>query len=150
MGAALLECKYSEAEVEVVLRPSRVATMGLAVMSAATLAVVAMTPGPAVLKLVIATCVACMALEAVQTIALRRGRRGVRAILLRRSREIEVEMASGAWEAGVVLDGSFVAPWLTIVRWRPEGARFERSILILPDMLSAEGFRTLRVLLRWS
>ena len=150
MGAALLECKYSEAQVEVALRPSRVATMSLAVMSAATLAVIAMTPGPAALRFFVATCVAGMALEAVHTIGLRRGRRGVRAILLRRSREIEVEMASGAWQAGVVLDGSFVASWLTIVRWRPDGARFGRHILILPDMLPAEGFRTLRVLLRWS
>lgn len=150
MGAALLECKYSEAGVEVALRPSRVATMGLAVMLVATLAVVAMIPGSAVLKFVVATCVACMALEAIHTIGMQRGRRAVRAILLRRSGEIEVEMASGEWQAGIVLDGSFVAPWLTVVRWRPEGARLDRSVLILPDMLAVEGFRALRVLLRWS
>ena len=40
------------------------------------------------------------------------------------------------------LDGSFVAPWLTIVR------RHSRTTLVLPDMLDPARFRELRVLLR--
>jgi hypothetical protein len=50
---------------------------------------------------------------------------------------------------GEVVDGSFVAPWLTIVYWRPLGARFTRTLLVLPDMLDPEPFRALRVILRW-
>ena len=50
---------------------------------------------------------------------------------------------------GEVVDGSFVAPWLTIVHWRPLGARFTRTLLVLPDMLDPEPFRALRVILRW-
>ena len=50
---------------------------------------------------------------------------------------------------GEVIDGSFVAPWLTIVHWRPLGSRLTRTLLVLPDMLDAESFRALRVVLRW-
>ena len=50
--------------------------------------------------------------------------------------------------AGSIRDGSFVAPWLAIVRWRPAGAWRDRSLLVAPDMLGAEDFRRLRVLLR--
>ena len=48
-----------------------------------------------------------------------------------------------------VVDGSFVAPWLTIVRSRPKGAWFDRTLVVLPDMLDADAFRELRLRLRW-
>jgi hypothetical protein len=50
---------------------------------------------------------------------------------------------------GRIVDGSFVAPWLTIVRWRPHGSRFTRSLVVMPDAIDAESFRALRVILRW-
>jgi hypothetical protein len=157
MGAALLECKYSEARsrneearVETALRPSRVAAIGILTMAAATLALIAATPGPMALRIPIAAAVAGAALERLHAIALRRGRRGVRTILVRGTREIDVELATGRWSGGLVRDGSFVAPWLTIIRWRPHGARFDRSIVLLPDMMPRAQFRRLRVLLRWS
>jgi hypothetical protein len=43
-----------------------------------------------------------------------------------------------------------VAPWLTIVRWRPEGAWFDRTVPLLPGMLDEEMFRRLRVVLRFA
>jgi len=54
------------------------------------------------------------------------------------------------WRRGRLRNGSFVAPWLTIVRWRPERALFDRTILVLPDMLDTESYRRLRVVLKWS
>jgi hypothetical protein len=149
VGVAPAEHKYSEA-VRSGLAPSRRAAAGLAAMGLATLALIAVTPGPSRLRILGATAVACGSLEAIHRVALRRGRRGVRALILRRSREIEVGLASGRWRHGAVRDGSFAAPWLTIVRWRPQGARFDRSIVILPGMLPAGEFRRLRVMLRWS
>jgi hypothetical protein len=124
--------------------------MFLAVAAVATLALIAATPGMTALRILAATWIACAALEAIHRVALHRGRRGVVAMRLLRSGEIAVCMAGGAWRHGVARDGSFVAPWLTIVRWRPEGARLDRTILILPDMLGEDAFRALRVLLRWS
>jgi toxin CptA len=150
VGAALPECKYNEAGAEIALRPSRIALLGVCVLALATLVLIAATPGSPGLRILVATWVACLSLEAIHGVALRRGARGVRAILMRRSREIEVQMANGLWHAGLMCDGSFVAPWLTIVRWRPQGSRFDRTVVILPDMLGAAEFRRLRVLLRWS
>jgi len=51
---------------------------------------------------------------------------------------------------GRIVAGSFVAPWLTIVRWRPQGARFTRTLPVLPDAIDAATFRALRVILRWA
>lgn len=55
-----------------------------------------------------------------------------------------------AWRAGEVRAGSFVAPWLVIVRWRPQGARLDRTLVILPDMIPANALRKIRVILRWA
>jgi len=51
---------------------------------------------------------------------------------------------------GRIVAGSFVAPWLTIVHWKPRDARFTRTLAVLPDAIDPEAFRALRVILRWS
>jgi hypothetical protein len=52
--------------------------------------------------------------------------------------------------AGRLAAGSFVSPWLTIVNWRPEGARYTRTLVLLPDMVGCDALRNIRVILRWS
>lgn len=150
MGAALPELKYSDAAVEVRLRPSWIAVVGISSMALATLGLLAVIPGSPGLRILVGTCVACAGIEAIHAIAMHRGRRGAGTILLRRSREIAVCSDGGLWRSGRVCDGSLVAPWLTIIRWRPDDCVFARSIVILPGMLDAESFRRLRVILRWS
>lgn len=51
--------------------------------------------------------------------------------------------------AGPVLRDSVVTPRITVLNMAPEGARFARSVIILPDSLDAESFRQLRVWLKW-
>jgi len=51
--------------------------------------------------------------------------------------------------AGQILRDSLVTPFLTILNVLPQGARFARSVVILPDSLDAESFRQLRVCLKW-
>lgn len=57
-----------------------------------------------------------------------------------------------------LLGSSFVAPYLTVLDWKPLEHRASpmpwrkfsaRSVVILPDGIDAEEFRQLRVLLRW-
>lgn len=48
-----------------------------------------------------------------------------------------------------ILNDSLVMPYLTILNVLPQGARFARSVVILPDSLEAESFRQLRVWLKW-
>ena len=49
----------------------------------------------------------------------------------------------GAGQAGVLAEQAFVMPWLVILYFRQ--GRQRRSLFILPDMLSRESFRRLRV-----
>jgi len=48
-----------------------------------------------------------------------------------------------------VLQGSLVTPSITVVNVLPEGARFARSAIVLPDTLDGPSFRQLRVWLKW-
>lgn len=48
-----------------------------------------------------------------------------------------------------ILQDSLVTPYLTVLNVLPQGARFARSVVILPDSLEAESFRQLRVWLKW-
>jgi toxin CptA len=48
-----------------------------------------------------------------------------------------------------VLGSSFVAPYLTIILLKTNQAWFARSVVVLPDMLAPELFRSLRVWLKW-
>jgi toxin CptA len=50
---------------------------------------------------------------------------------------------------GSVQPDSYAGTLLTTIVLRPTGSRRSRAIAILPDMLSAEDFRRLRVLLRF-
>jgi len=103
----------------------------------ATLALLAVTPMASELRALCACWVAVAALHAL--------------LRVRRRRSLRLDVDGWASVDGVdgrLRDGSFVAPWLTALRWRPEGAWLDRTLLVLPDMLGAEDFRRLRVLLR--
>lgn len=123
--------------------------MLVAALALATLAVIACTPAPIAPRILVGTWTACLALWAMRRIPFVHGGRGPRVLALRASGEVAVQAASGAWRSGSVVDGSFVASWLVVVRWRPEGARLDQTILILPGMADAETLRKIRVILRW-
>jgi len=91
----------------------------------------------------------CAAVRAARRHAWQEGRGATRRLVVDLSGRIEVEGADGCRRAGQLQDGSFVAPWLTLVRWRPEGARLSRTVLVMPDAVDAAAFRRLRILLRW-
>ena len=74
--------------------------------------------------------------------------RRVRALWLSADGSIVVHEARRSRE-GQVVPGSFVAPWLTIVHWRPDGARFARTLVLLPGMVGEAPMRNIRVILRW-
>jgi hypothetical protein len=141
--------KYSEA-VDVAVDPSWPVAAALALACAATLAVMAFTPMGSFTRAGLAAGVILAFLDAIRVVALRRGARGVRGFRVDLAKAIRVRDATGREREGLLRDGSFVAPWLTLVRWRPAGARFDRTFLLVPGMLDRETFRRLRVLLRWA
>ena len=150
MGTAGAEDKYSEAALEIALRKSSSAAVIVAMAALACVAVAISSGGPPAVRVIAATWATCLALEAIHRVALHRGGAGATRLVLRRPRDIEVRDGAGAWRSGAIADGCFVAPWLTVVRWRPAGAWVDRTIVVLPDMIGAEDFRRLRVMLRWA
>ena len=149
MDAKAATFKYSEPRISLVLAASRRATGCIVVACLATAVLIAATPLPLAVRVPALAWAGVAAIRALRCVARHQGRRGVRALRIDGGRAVEVDDGEGRTVAGEVRSGSFVAPWLTIVRWRPEGARFSRSIVLLPDMVDAEGFRGLRVALRW-
>jgi hypothetical protein len=129
--------KYNE-RVEVILGRSRRADVFVALGAVATATLLAAMPLPLELHACGLAWIGACALG-----ALRRLRPGVR-LALDAHGDIEVDAV-----VGVVAAGCFVAPWLTIARWRPAGAWLDRTLLLTPDRMAAEDFRRLRVILRW-
>ena len=67
-------------------------------------------------------------------------------------RRITVTDRSGHSSAGTIRDDSYVGAWLTTIVWCADGERWwhpAHTILVLPDTLSREEFRRLRVVLRY-
>lgn len=60
-----------------------------------------------------------------------------------------VQTSSGKRLPCIALPTSYVSASLTILNLKVGGERLARHLVILPDALSAEDFRKLRVLLRW-
>lgn len=91
--------------------------------------------------------VACV--RAVRRDAWHEGPGAVRRLDVDLTGRIDVAFATGSPRSGRVAPGSFVAPWLVVLYWKPDGARLARSIVLLPDMAGEQDLRRLRVLLRW-
>ena len=128
--------KYSDG-VGVTLRRSWLAEGFVAAGAAATLLLTWATPLAAELQVPAILWIGVAALRAFRRL------RAAAWVRVERSGEVQVDGIGGE-----LRDGSFVAPWLTVLRWRPGGAWLDRTLLIAPDMLDAEDFRRLRVLLR--
>lgn len=128
--------KYSGA-LEVDLVRSRIVPAFVALGCVSTLGVLALTPLPAAASILAGTWALCLALD-----ALRRARRHHR-LAIGSDGDLALDGIAGTLRAG-----SFVAPWLTIVRCRPAGARLDRTLLVATDMLGEAPFRDLRVILK--
>ena len=131
------------------IHASHAAGAWIAVAALATLVLVALAPLALAVRIMAITWLACAALEAIHSRALLRGPRAARHLRIAAGR-VEMEDGNGQARTGTLRPGSFVAPWLTIVRWRPEGAWCDRTVPLLPGMVDAEAFRRLRVVLRFS
>ena len=136
MGTVAANDKYSGA-LTVSLVRSRLLLAGVGTAALSTGVLLAATPLPLAATLLGLTWVACLALDAV--------RRGYGARLLAIDADGAIALDG---MAGSVRAGCFVAPWLTVIRWRRAGAHLDRTLLVLPDMLAADDFRRLRVILR--
>lgn len=136
--------------VDVALHASPMAGVGVGIAALATLVLVLSLPAPPALHALGCAAVLAWAWETFRTVALRTGSRTVEALHLGGDRLVVVRYGNGRLVAGHVRSASYVSATLTAVVWRPDGARFSRSVLVLPDMLPPDHFRRLRILLRYA
>jgi hypothetical protein len=126
------EIKYSRAGRALVVALS-CTTMGLA----------------AALPVALGWRLAAIAWVAIHMVLAWRALGAVARLRLGRDGALRMQMRHGTVLEGNVRPGSFVAPWLTVVRWRPAGRRWDRTVVLLPGMASALEMRNIRVILRW-
>ncbi|MCC7325574.1 MAG: hypothetical protein IT521_02060 [Burkholderiales bacterium] len=136
--------------VHVVLGSSRIVGAGVGVAALATLGVVFALPLPPWQPPALCVMVVGWALAAFRVAALRRGAFAVTELRLAPDLLLVAHMGDGRLVAGHVRSATYVGEWLTSIVWRPDGARWSRTVLIVPDMLPAEDFRRLRVMLRYA
>jgi toxin CptA len=128
--------------------PSRIAGVVTLLAVVATAALVAWLPMEPWLRAVAVIVLGAYGITLVRAWAWRSTQGAVVAIALDANRNIAVVTRDGHRFEGQVQEDSYVGSVLTTIVWRGAGARRSRTIAILPDMLDAEDFRKLRVLLR--
>ena len=61
----------------------------------------------------------------------------------------EFQNRTGEWHDAALLGSSFVSSYLTVLNLKPANGRLVKHLVVLPDAVSAEDFRRLRVWLKW-
>jgi hypothetical protein len=136
--------------VHVVVAPSRIAGACIGVFAAATIALTLAMPLEPWLHAALVAALVAWAGIAFRVAALHRGRHAVAEIRVAPDLILVACMGDGQLVAGHVRAATHVGPWITTIVWRPDGRSVSRTILVLPDMLPAEDFRRLRVMLRYA
>jgi len=136
--------------VHVALGPSRLVGAAVGVATLATMVVVLVLPLESWQHAAGCAAVLGWAWLAFTRVALRRGAGTVTELRLAPDLVLVVNRGDGRLVAGHVRSSTYVSASLTSIVWRPDGARWSRSVLIVPDMLPAEEFRRLRVMLRYA
>jgi len=80
--------------------------------------------------------------------ALQWRRDAVRELRLRPDGGVAWRVGDGTWHAAADVTGGVLAPWMIVVGLKEVGRR-RRPLLVLPDALDGDGFRELRLWLRW-
>jgi hypothetical protein len=136
--------------VHVSLGPSRIAGAAIGAMTLATLVVVLLLPLAPWQHAVVCAIVLAWAWVAFERLAVRATPDAIVQLRLAPNLLIVVTRGDGRLVGGHVRSSTCVSAAITSIVWRPDGARWSRAILVVPDMLPADDFRRLRVLLRYA
>ena len=128
---------------------SRQAFAWIALVGGLALAATLASGAPPPAKAGVACALGWACVRALRRHAWRVGPAAVREFAASLDGRITVRWSAGPSVSGRLARGSFVAPWMVVVYWVPDGARFSRPIFLLPDMAGEQELRRLRVLLRW-
>jgi hypothetical protein len=139
---------HEPAALHIDFAPSRLAAAAIVAGIIATAALVAWLPGQLWLRCGVVIALGAYAIALMRIWATRTAPHAIVSLVLGPSRRIVLTERGGRRIEGVVQADSYVGGVLTTIVMRPAGARWSRSMAILPDMLSSEDFRRLRVRLR--
>ena len=126
------------------LHRSRQLDLLLSCAHAGALAAAALTALPGWLRLALATAILASAWLCLRRLS---GDKRCCRLALRADGRLDFERADGITGVASVLAQSTVSAWLTVLLLSLSGRR--EALCILPDMLSPEDFRVLRLWLRW-
>lgn len=140
-------------KLDITLRPSRIAIAAIATACALAVAAVWNAMVPAWLQWLLTVIVVGCGAYAINAQALRRGGRCTTRVVLEHDGVMTVVYRNGSELSGQVVAGSTVLPWFVSLAWLeddpPRGRRWwPRRLALLPDMLDANDFRRLRVIVR--
>jgi len=130
------------------LAPSRMAALAVFVATTTTCGLVAWLPLPAWAQAGTVVVIGMYALQCAWRWVTLSSPRAITEIVVRSDRQIRCTERSGRCVEGVIADDSYVGALLTTIVFRAPGRRRARTLALLPDMLSQDDFRRLRVLLR--
>ena len=136
--------------IRISLGPSLIACVAQSCVAVGTVAVLSTLPLHPALLAVGFVALAAWVAHRIWSVGLKRGRSTIRELRVHDDRTVVATSVSGERFAGHVQDASYVGAYVTTLVLRVKGSRCARSVLILPDMLPAEDFRRLRVLLRYA
>ncbi|MBX3650771.1 MAG: hypothetical protein KF771_05310 [Burkholderiales bacterium] len=81
--------------------------------------------------------------------ALRRGSRAITRLQFRNREQLEIGRRDGSRQSGRILGSSTAGTLLTVLNIRLERQRWPVHVVVTHDSLDGDGFRRLRVWLRW-
>ncbi len=142
-----ISCLMISTPLSISLKPSRTLMMILLFAHAASGILLTILPLPIWLKSAGVVLVLVAAWQYVRHYALLNTKNAVRELRMLPNARLDIFRTD--WQSAQLLGEQFIHPYLTIIRCRVESRGWPITIVILPDMLDAESFRTLRVRLKW-
>jgi hypothetical protein len=124
------------------------AGLSLLVATSTTCGLVAWLPVPAWAQAATVVAIGMYALQCARRWVTLSSPRAITEIVVRSDRQIRCTERSGRCIEGAIADDSYVGTLLTTIVFHAAGCRRARTLALLPDMLSRDDFRRLRVLLR--
>lgn len=136
--------------VHVVLGPSCIVGAAIGAAALATLTIVFLLPAYAWQQALAVLAVVGWAAVTFWVVALRRGRFAITELRLAPDLVLVVHRGDGRLVAGHVRSSTYVGARVTTIVWRADGAYWSSAVLVVSDMLAAEDFRRLRIMLRYA
>ena len=127
---------------------SRLALAFVVLAYLATAMLVAFMPAPALLRLIAVTAIGAYCVGSLRKSDPQTGHHAIVGVEISADGRVVLAERGGAMQEGRVQPACYVGTWLTTLVVRIDGAHWSRAIAILPDMLSADEMRRLRVMLR--